>query len=47
MPEWLYKYGNVFSKHKSERIPLQKLYNHAIDFIEDIKLPCKDLVMTT
>jgi len=22
VPEWLYEYGNVFSKHKSERMPL-------------------------
>jgi len=39
MPEWLYKYGNVFSKHKSERILLQKLYNYAIDFMKGTKLP--------
>ena len=38
MPEWLYEYGNVFSKHKSERMLLQKLYNHAIDFMEGAKL---------
>jgi len=37
--EWLYKYGNVFSKHKSERMLLRKLYNHAIDFMEGTKLP--------
>jgi len=37
--EWLHKYGNVFSKHKSERMPLQKLYDHAIDFMEGAKLP--------
>jgi len=36
--EWLHEYGNVFSKHKSERIPLWKLYDYAIDFMEDIKL---------
>ena len=29
----------MFSKHKSERIPLQKPYNHAIDFMEGTKLP--------
>ena len=34
MPEWLHKYGNVFSKNKSERMPIQKLYNYAIDFVE-------------
>ena len=38
MPEWLYKYGNMFSKHKSERILLRKLYNYTIDFMKDIKL---------
>jgi len=30
VPEWLYKYGNMFSKHKSERILLWKLYNYTI-----------------
>ena len=39
MPEWLYEYRNVFSKHKSERIPLQELYDHVIDFMEGTKLP--------
>ena len=39
MLEWLYEYGNMFSKHKSERMPLQKPYDHAIDFMEDAKLP--------
>jgi len=29
----------VFSKHKSERIPLWKPYDHAIDFMEGVKLP--------
>jgi len=29
----------VFSKHKSERIPLQKPYDYAIDFIKDAKFP--------
>jgi len=28
----------VFSKHKSERMPLQKPYDHAIDFMEGTKL---------
>ena len=36
--EWLHKYRNVFSKHKSERMPLQKPYDHAIDFMEGTKL---------
>jgi len=39
VPEWLHEYGNVFLKHKSERMPLQKPYDHAIDFIEGAKLP--------
>jgi len=39
VPEWLHEYGNVFSKHKSERMPLQKPYDHAIDFMEGAKLP--------
>jgi len=39
MPEWLHKYGNMFSKHKSERMPLQKPYNYAIDFMKGAKLP--------
>jgi len=38
VPEWLHKYRNVFSKHKSERMPLQKPYDHAIDFMEGTKL---------
>jgi len=29
----------MFSKHKSERMPLQKPYDHAIDFMEGAKLP--------
>jgi len=39
MPEWLHKYKNMFSKHKSERMLLQKPYDHTIDFMEGIKLP--------
>jgi len=39
VPEWLHKYGNMFSKHKSERMPLQKPYDYAIDFMEGAKLP--------
>ena len=30
--EWLHEYGNVFSKTKSERMPLWKLYDHTIEF---------------
>ena len=39
VPEQLYEYGNVFSKYKSERMLLQKLYNYAIDFMEGTKFP--------
>jgi len=28
----------VFSKNKSERMPIQKLYNYTIDFVEDTML---------
>ena len=38
VPKWLHKYRNVFSKHKSERMPLRKPYDHAIDFMEGTKL---------
>jgi len=33
--EWLHEYGNVFSKNKLEKMPIQKLYDYAIDFVED------------
>jgi len=39
VPEWLHKYRNVFSKNKSERMPIQKLYNYVIDFVEGTTLP--------
>ena len=39
MPEWLHEYGNVFSKHKSERMSLRKPYDYAINFMESAKLP--------
>jgi len=29
----------VFSKNKLEKMPIQKPYNHAIDFVEDTILP--------
>ena len=38
MPEWLHEYGNVFSKNKSEKMPIWKLYDHTIDFVESITL---------
>ena len=37
--EWLHEYGDVFSKNKSERIPIWKLYDYTIDFVEDTMLP--------
>jgi len=39
VPEWLHEYRNVFSKNKSERMPIWKLYDHAIDFVEGTTLP--------
>jgi len=38
VPEWLHKYGNVFSKNKSKRMLIQKLYDYAIDFVEGTML---------
>ena len=38
MPEWLHEYRNMFSKNKSERMPLWKPYDYAIDFMEGAKL---------
>jgi len=35
VPEWLYKYENVFSKNKLEKMPIWKLYDHVIDFVKD------------
>jgi len=37
--KWLHEYGNVFSKHKSERMSLWKPYDYAINFMESAKLP--------
>jgi len=39
VPEWLYEYGNVLSKNKLERMPIWKLYDHAIDLVEGTMLP--------
>jgi len=39
VPEWLHEYRNVFSKNKSERIPIWKLYDHVIDFVESTTFP--------
>ena len=35
----LHEYENVFSKNKSERMPIQKPYDYAIDFIKGAMLP--------
>jgi len=37
--KWLHKYRNVFSKNKSERMPIQKPYGYATDFVEGATLP--------
>ena len=39
VPEWLHEYENVFSKTKSERMPLWKLYDHTIEFEKGAILP--------
>jgi len=39
VPEWLYKYRNVFSKNKSERMPIWKPYDYVIDFVEGVTFP--------
>ena len=36
--KWLHEYGNVFSKNKLERMPIQKPYDHTIDFVEGTML---------
>jgi len=38
MPEWSHKYRNLFSRTKSERMPLWKSYNHPIEFEKDTTL---------
>lgn len=39
VPEWVYEYGNMFSKKQSERMPERKTYDHPIDFEKDAVLP--------
>lgn len=39
VPKYLWEFGDVFSKKKSERMPLRKPYNHAIEFEEGASLP--------
>ena len=39
VPSWLYDYGDIFSKRKSERMPERKAYDHPIDFVEGSSLP--------
>ena len=39
VPKYLWEYGDVFSKQKSERMPARKAYDHAIDLEENAPLP--------
>ena len=39
VPKIYWKYGTVFSKAKSERMPMHKPYDHAIEFVEGTPLP--------
>lgn len=39
VPEYLHEFGNVFSKKKSERMPVRKPYDHGIDFEKNASLP--------
>lgn len=39
IPKGLWKFGEVFSKTKSERMPTRKPYDHAIEFLADAVLP--------
>ena len=39
VPKIYWKYGTVFSKAKSERMPMHKPYDHAIEFMEGTPLP--------
>ena len=39
IPKELWKYGDVFSKRKSERMPTRKLYDHAIELVKDTEMP--------
>ncbi len=39
VPEHLHKFGDIFSKKKSERMPVCKPYDHGIDFVKNTFLP--------
>lgn len=39
VPKAYWEFGDVFSKNKSERMPIRKPYDHAIDFEEGASLP--------
>ena len=38
VPKWFYKYLKMFEKKESERMPIRKAWNHAIDFREGFVL---------
>ena len=41
VPRWFHKYLNVFEKKVSERMPMRKAWNHAIDLRKGF-VPKKD-----
>jgi len=38
VPEWFHQWLKVFGKVESERMPVRKVWDHAIDVKEDFKL---------
>jgi len=38
VPRWFYKYLKMFKKKKSERMPMRKIWDHAIDLREEFVL---------
>ena len=43
VPRWFHKYLNVFEKKVSERMPMRKAWNHAIDLRKGF-VPKKDKI---
>ena len=43
VPRWFHKYLNVFEKKESERMPMRKAWNHAIDLRKGF-VPKKDKI---
>ena len=39
VPDWVHDFGDIFSKKRSERMPVRKPYNHGIEFVEGATLP--------